>query len=447
MKKKLLSILLSATMAVAMLAGCGNSSSQSTPAQDPAPAPTETPSNTETPANNETPAESTGGTLVYWSMWEATEPQAQVIQAAVDKYMADTGVTVDLQFKGRTGQREGLEAALAAGQQIDIFDEDVDRVNGTWGSYLMDLESLVAETGYEQKASPALMQIARDVAGGTLKSIPYQASVFAFFYNQDLFDQAGITAVPTTWSEFLDVCQKLKDAGIVPITCDDAYIDCMIGYHLGRLGGEDKVVDIVTNGKWDDPIVKQMAEDYEELASKGYFSPNLAQNVWPAGQNTELALGGAAMYLNGSWLPNEVKNMTGPDFRWGCFSYPAVDGGVDGPEALNVSNQVLAINKDSKMAKEAFNLITYITQGEFDAMMAEQAVSIPTDTTNTTWPKLMANVKPVYEGITAEGRYSWAVGVESNNDITPIIKENFTKLCAGSMTAQEFVDAMIAASK
>lgn len=80
------------------------------------------------------------------------------------------------EVKGRTGQREGLEAALAAGQQIDMFDEDVDRVNGTWGSYLMDLESLVAESGYEQKASPALMQIARDVAGGTLKSIPYQAS-------------------------------------------------------------------------------------------------------------------------------------------------------------------------------------------------------------------------------------------------------------------------------
>ncbi len=157
----------------------------------------------------------------------------------------------------------------------------------------------------------------------------------------------------------------------------------------------------------------------------------MPQNVWPARQNTELALGGAAMYLNGSWLPNEVKNMTGPDFNWGCFSYPAVDSGVDGTEALNVSNQVLAINKDSKMAKEAFGLITYITQGEFDAMMAEQAVSIPTDTINIAWPPLIENVKPVYEGITAQGRYSWAVGIESNNDITPIIKENFTKLCAG----------------
>ena len=71
-------------------------------------------------------------TLVYWSMWEATEPQGQVIQEAVDAYTEQTGVKVDLQFKGRTGQREGLEPALSAKQQIDLFDEDVNRVNGSW---------------------------------------------------------------------------------------------------------------------------------------------------------------------------------------------------------------------------------------------------------------------------------------------------------------------------
>ena len=31
-------------------------------------------------------------TLVYWSMWEATEPQGQVIQEAVDAYTEQTGV-------------------------------------------------------------------------------------------------------------------------------------------------------------------------------------------------------------------------------------------------------------------------------------------------------------------------------------------------------------------
>ena len=81
-------------------------------------------------------------TLVYWSMWEATEPQGQVIQEAVDAYTEQTGVKVDLQFKGRTGNREALQPALDGGTQIDIFDEDIDRVNGMYGKYLLDLEDL-----------------------------------------------------------------------------------------------------------------------------------------------------------------------------------------------------------------------------------------------------------------------------------------------------------------
>ena len=75
-------------------------------------------------------------------MWESTEPQGQVIKEAVDRFSADTGVAVDVQFKGRTGIREGLQPALDAGTNIDLFDEDIDRVNTTWGAYLMDLEEL-----------------------------------------------------------------------------------------------------------------------------------------------------------------------------------------------------------------------------------------------------------------------------------------------------------------
>ena len=92
-------------------------------------------------------------TLVYWSMWEATEPQGQVIQEAVDAYTEQTGVKVDLQFKGRTGNREALQPALDGGTQIDIFDEDIDRVNGMYGKYLLDLEDLAKENDYEATAN------------------------------------------------------------------------------------------------------------------------------------------------------------------------------------------------------------------------------------------------------------------------------------------------------
>ncbi|MDD3360278.1 MAG: ABC transporter substrate-binding protein [Hespellia sp.] len=431
MKKKVISALLCAAMVGTMLAGCGGSTGGSG----------------STAASGD--AKVSDDTLVYWSMWEATEPQGKAIQEAVDAYSEESGVKVDVQFKGRTGQREGLQAALDAGTHIDLFDEDIDRVNGSWGTYLADLEDYAKAADYEATANAGLISACRDSGGGTLKSIPYQPNVFAFFYNKDLFDQAGIKDVPTTWDEFLSVCQQLKDAGITPITCDDAYADCMIGYHLGRLAGEDKVKEIVADGKWDDPVVLQMAQDYQELADKGYFSENVGSNVWPAGQNSELALGEVAMYLNGSWLPNEVVDTAGEDFNWGCFSYPAVTKGATdtatGTEAANYGAQVLAVNKDSKLGQEAFDLICKITQGEFDQKLADESNGIPADTTNTEWPKLVECAKPVMESCTT--RYTWAVGIESNDDMTPIIKENFIKLMAGTLDADGFVKAMTDASK
>lgn len=427
MKKKILSVLLCTAMVASMAAGCGGKKSDS--------------------------GSSSSDKLVYWSMWEATEPQGQAIQEAIDAYTKETGVEVDVQFKGRTGIREGLESALKSGTNIDMFDEDIDRVNGTWGSYLMDLEQLAKDNDYEKTANAGLIQACRDVAGGTLKSIPYQPNVFAFFYNQNLFDQAGIKETPKTWDEFLDVCQKLKDAGITPMTMDDAYATCVIGYHLGRYVGEEGVKKIVTEGLWDDPAVLQMAKDIEELASKGYFSENVGKNVWPNGQNVELAGGQVAMYLNGSWLPNEVKATAGPDFKWGCFAYPElgecetnIEGAkATGTESNNFGAQVFAINKDSQKSKEAFDLITYITKGEYDQKLADASIGIPADTTNTEWPELVKCAKPVIE--TSTNRFSWAVGVESNADMTPSIKENFIKLMAGTLDAEGFVSAMQDAAK
>lgn len=391
-------------------------------------------------------ASAEGKTIVYWSMWNSTEPQGMAIQAALDAYTAATGNKVDIQFKGRNGIREGLEAALEAGTVIDMFDEDIDRVNVTWGKYLLNLEDLAKASDYEATAIAGLIAACREVGNGQLMSIPYQPNVFNFFYNQEIFDEVGVTAAPATWAEFLDVCQKVKDAGYIPVTCDNAYIQCLLGYHLSRYLGAEGTSQVVMEGLWaEEPAVLKTAQAYEEMAAKGYFSPTIASSVWPANQNGELALGEAAMYLNGSWLPNEVKEMTGPDFKWGCFAYPAVEGGKTGVEAANYGAQVYGINKETQVAEEAFEIISYITKGEFDLLLSQGSVGIPADTTNTEWPTMLEGVKPVMDSLTT--RYPWAAGIEDNIDMTPIIVENFQKLCGGSITAQEFVDNLEAAGK
>ena len=52
------------------------------------------------------------------------------------------------------------------------------------------------------------------------------------------------------------------------------------------------------------------------------------------------------MYYNLSGLPTEVADVTGPDFKWGGFSYPDVPGGlstcgVEDPAGCTL----LAVNK------------------------------------------------------------------------------------------------------
>lgn len=438
MKKRALGVLLTAAMAATMLAGCGKKEETAATTAPAAETKSEAPAaggETEAPA-----APAAEGSLVYWSMWESTEPQGQAIKEAVDAFTAETGIPVDVQFKGRTGIREGLQPALDAGTNIDLFDEDIDRVNKTWGAYLLDLEDLAKAADYDATANAGLMGACREVGDGTLKSIPYQPNVFAFFYNQDIFTEAGVTEVPKTWAELDAACAKIKEAGYTPITDDDAYITCLFGYHMCRLVGYERTSEIVKNGEWDDPAVLQTAQAFEDFAKKGYFSEDITANVWPQGQNMELAGGTAAMYLNGSWLPNEVKDMAGDDFNWGCFSYPAVDGGKDGVEASNYGAQVFAINKNSKNAEAAFQLICKITKGEYDAKLAEMSNGIPADITNTEWPALVQCAQPVMDQLTT--RYPWAAGAEDNADMTPIIKENMLKLVGGTITADEFVAAL-----
>ena len=227
MKKKIVSALLCVAMAASLVVGCGSKS------------------------GSDSGSSKGGDKLVYWAMWSEDEPQAKVIKEAISKYEKDTGVKVDVQFKGRTGQREGLEPALSAKQQIDLFDEDVNRVNGSWGKYLLDLEDMAKD--YESEhGNETLFKIARNAYGqthdgdDTLHSIPYQPSIFGFFYNKTLFTKAGIESVPTTWEELDAACAKLKEAGITPITADDAYLTSFIGYHLARYIGQDGVKALVT---------------------------------------------------------------------------------------------------------------------------------------------------------------------------------------------------------
>ncbi len=396
------SLVLCGAMMASMLAGCGNNASSSSSSSTTTAATTEA-----TSKNDDASAAATDGDkqydgvkLVYWSNWEATEPQGVVITEAVKNFENETGATVDLQFKGRKGIKEGLIPALDADQQVDMFDGAGNKSN--YGDRIMCLEDLVKEHDYEKLTNPVLMELCRSYySDGKLYEVPYQMKANGYMYN--------------------------------------------FGMHLARMIGSDEVKKVVNDGTWDRPEVLETAKAFEDLAAKGYFSAQVGSNVWPTGQNTELATGLAAMYCVGTFVANETKSITGPDFRWGFFGYPQVENGINGLEAMVIGSQSFGITSKCQNPEAAFALIEKLTRGEWDAKLAEESMSIPADTTNTSWPEQLADAKTYMDNCTEI--FATSGGLENNPDITPALKENLMKLYAGTCTAEEFVSNMLAASK
>ena len=445
MKKKCL--LLAIVMVVIMLlTACNGSTNNQVPPAAPSETVSNVPQSSGSSSSPDSPSNGENIRLVYWSMWNSTEPQASVIEAAIRHFESkNPDVAVEINWAGRE-IRQTLAPAIYNGTKIDIFDEDTQRVNENWGRYLLNLEKFYAQvypsTGgmpYQDVVMPALQSLSRSFSSdGGLYTVGYQPFAFIFMYNRSHFEQAGIDSVPTTWAEFVTACDKLKAAGFVPLTSDNEYISGLFGYHLARLKGMNFGTELVNDASgalWDDTAVLETAKAIESLATAGYFDKNSGGNIWPAGQQ-DIAIGTVTMYLNGTWLVNEIMGSTGPEFPWGSFNYPAIPGGISGLEAANYGSQAFAINKDCKNPDKAFELLVHLTTGEWDARLAQESFGVPVAGT-TDWPVQLNEAKSVFESLTV--CYPWVAGIEGNTDMGPVVRQNVQRLVSGTITAEQFI--------
>lgn len=431
--KKLLAFILTAAIASTALVGCAK-----TPETSPSSAPPSPESKTESTESKAPTGDPV--TLTYWSMWSAEEAQGVAVQKVVDDYMAETGNTVKIEWKGRDINNL-IQAALDAKTEIDLFENDFLNISRKYAGQSLDLEEMAKAANYDSFAIPVLPKTVRDVAG-SLKCIPFQPYTSGIFYSKAAFEKAKIDKEPQTWTEFLDVCEKLKTAGYVPLAQDDAYVTYTLGFHLARYIGEEGIKDMIRKGEWaENPAVTKALDDMATLRTKGYLSKT-APDTYPEGQN-ELGFGTAAMVINASWVPQEISNNTQSTDELGMFNYPSVDGGKDANTIQNVGAQGIAIPSASKHPQEAFDLIMRLTSGEGDLAIANGSNGVPADTRNTVWPPLVAGCQDAFNALT--GIYDWNCGLGLDADISALVDENMKKVFAGTIDTKGFIKALEAA--
>ncbi len=402
--KKMLALCLALTMALGTLAGCsGAAGSSSSAAAASGSAAADSASQ-----SGETAGKALSGKVVYWSMYNEGEPEAMAIQKAADMFMEDyPDCEVEIQWTGRSNQ-DIVGPALEGGEQIDILDNFSYEVSSDRYLDITDMMESPALGQEDMTVAESLLPVlnqynAQSQAKAGLDEDKYYGLqiapwVVGFFYNKDLFEQAGITGTPTTWDELLDACQKLKDAGINAITCDDAYMTMIPNNYLARMVGVDTVAALSASASdpaWQSDEVKQTFEAMEELSQ--YMSPQTATNKYPAGQQ-EFALGEAAMYLNASWMPSEVADTAGDDFPWGFFAYPDIEGAVLDSTFVPAGGVPLAVYSGSPNPEAAKEFLRYVVSKEVQDYLAEQGGAPAT--VGSQWPDARAECTEVINAAT-----------------------------------------------
>jgi raffinose/stachyose/melibiose transport system substrate-binding protein len=185
------------------------------------------------------------------------------------------------------------------------------------------------------------------------------SSVIGAIYNKKVFTDAGVTDLPTTWPEFLAVCEKIKQSGKVPIAlgAQTQWITQLITYALvpSTVYAKDPDFDkqmadgsaSFADSGWADAF-----EMYLDLQKRGYFNDN--PNGTTFEQATSMvATGEAGMAIQVSAvLPDFRKAATNAD-DLSMFPVPAADtaDGVWIPAGVVVGLGVSARSKNKDAAK------------------------------------------------------------------------------------------------
>ena len=188
--------------------------------------------------------------------------------------------------------------------------------------------------------------IDQSIIDDTVWAVPDLASARALFYNVDILNEVGVE-VPTTWAQLLEDCEKIKEAGYVPIAMGNQY-PWVVCHYLTSLN--DKMVP---NGDW----AVNSAENVEaiqfaiSLVNDGFTNPNPATQTRYDLQDM-FAAGKLAMVIAPNQLPTYVADKGG-EINMATAGLPANEGKAS--SSVGVMDRVMAFKDDSAPDQAARN--------------------------------------------------------------------------------------------
>jgi ABC-type glycerol-3-phosphate transport system substrate-binding protein len=167
-----------------------------------------------------------------------------------------------------------IQAAATANQGPDVAMFHPGAREYGFGDILVDLTPYIQDVKGQFTAASIAMVSMDGKVGAPIKLLPMTMQGFGIYYNKAAFKKAGLDPeqAPKTAAQFLAACEKLKAAGIVPVTVGQTYtIDFLLRCLVANAYGPNVAGLKDGSQKYSDPLFKESVEFIKTLVDKEYL--------------------------------------------------------------------------------------------------------------------------------------------------------------------------------
>ena len=293
-------------------------------------------------------AEELKGKIEFFQM---KREAVDTFDAIIEKFQQDNpGITVEQNSIPDASQV--LTTRMASNDAPDVFTHWPDRAEYKVlidEGYVLDLSGESFMSGI----NPAILDMIK--YNGKSYMVPIALNAMGVFYNADQFNELGLT-VPNTYSEFVQLLEKVKAAGKTPLMLPDKdawtieQSSCLLtGTWLPDIEGFYTKLQKGEISAKDEPMYKRQAEVLLELRNYGQ------KDTLGTGYDQaigEFATGKSVMFLQGIWAIPSIKKAN-PDLQFAMFPFPGEKAedtktvvGVDSAVAISAEGKNLDISKN-----------------------------------------------------------------------------------------------------
>ena len=355
-KNRLLAAALAGVLSLSLLAGCGPTASENTPASGSQPAPTQSGAPATEP--------SAEGVNIVWAGWSGEEEASKdIFQRMMDTYEQNSGNTVTWVGWTWADTAQQLLIRTQGGEQLDLAQVDIGIFNTVaQAGVLADWNEILGEDYMKETFEQSALDVGN--IDGQQLGMPWSMASISMVYNPEILSAAGWDEVPVTIAEFEQCLADIKASNpdVVPYAVSTKDATCAGDFMpwLWTFGGaifnEDGSVAINSDA------AVACVEWYQSLMEKGYIAMDTgrgeARQLFAQGQvafydDAVLAKGQA---VSNGVDPDEVVNVCS------AMNRPVLNEG-DQPQST-MWGHMLVVFKDSEYKEQAAELAKTLVSDE-----------------------------------------------------------------------------------